>query len=627
MPYRLFLTPKSVVIIPLLLVLIITVACGEDATSTPRPTATSVPTTAPPPATPTTAAMEPTAMPMPTNTPRPGEPTATSAPPTLTPEPTATAIPQATATPRSTLTPVATPAPTPTLGFMTSSVKQLIMVAGPPADETNMPWLMAAGATFQIRPMFEPLIGLERRTGELEPHLAANWELGADARSWTLDLQKDVPWHFGFGDFTAADVVHSFEMDISEDSRTSDRGTWVSRVGSSDNIDVVNPHKMVFNLLVVDPTLWFDFAVKSGNLLIISKAQWDAEGKTGMLDKPAGTGSHQYVDREISQFIQYERVESHWRKTPSFSELMMHFVPEAATRMAMLLTGETHFTELPKELHKTAISAGMQRISGKLPGTAWHYFWGGMYFATPDDLKGIPVENVLVREAMNRAIDRHEIIDTIFDGRGEIATHHAFHPTRQGWDPAWLEEFEENYGYDPAKARQLLADAGYPDGFDIKIYDYARGGYPELPSVNQALCLYFADVGINCTLESVDYATANAPLKDKTLHGYIMGFQPFGAYPPHKITYIMTNTQGGFPAYTHPVLEQLFDELSEAQADDWDVIVGAIGEHLYANYAIMPMFFTLPEAFIDPAVIEEFFAPGGNATPFYTHIEYTVPAS
>jgi ABC-type transport system substrate-binding protein len=474
---------------------------------------------------------------------------------------------------------------------------------------------------FMLRPMYEPLIGVDRNTGELEPQLASNWEAATDGRSWDLDLQQDVPWHFGFGEFTAADVVHSFERVTAEDSVATDKSTWVSRVGTGENINVVNSHKVIFNLQVVDPQLWFNFATRSGNMLMISKSQWDAEGEEGMIKKPTGTGSYQYVDRVVGQFILFDRVENHWRKTPEFKQLIIQVVPEPSTRLAMILTGEAHFTDLPREIHDTALDGGMQRVSALLPGTSWMYLWGGLYFTHPGLLEGLPVEDVRVREAMNRAIDRQELIETIMAGRAEMATHHGYHPTRQGFNPAWLTDFEANYGYDPAKARQLLADAGYPDGFDIQIYDYPYGGFPEINQINEAFCQYFIAVGIGCTLNSVDYAVARPELMNRTLHGSMMGFPPFAAYPPHNITYLMKDSRAAFPSYNHPFIDQQFDKLFEADPAGWDAIVESIGQHIYDEYAIIPLFFSRAEVILDPKVIGEFKTPGVYSDQ-YTHLEY-----
>ena len=471
MAYRRLLQPRFLVSIPLLLVLIIAVACGEDATSTPQPTATSAPTTAPPPA---TAAMEPTATPTkpaatatPAPTPKPGEPTHTPAPPTSTPKPTATK-----AAVRPTLTPTPTalpPAPTPTPGFATSSVNQLLVATAPPVRESMLPWENPC-VMLLVRPFYENLVGIDPVSASYSGELAKSWEMRPDGLQWTLELQ-DAPFHFGWGEFTSTDVRHSWEQTVQEAGVGCDATNWRASTTTAEDIDISDPRKVVWNMAKVWPNLDFELTNIGGTIMMTSKAQWDAVGLDGMRKQPAGTGPFRYVEQVVKSHVLYERVENHWRRTPDFKELLIRIVLEDSTRLAMLLTDEAHIADLPKDLQDTAIAGGMSRTAATNFGTAWYLNFGGNYFGTPEDLKeNVAFNNVKVREALNRSIDRDAIIDSFFFGRAEKAAQVWYNPATPGWDPKWADDFEANYGYDPDKAKVLLAEAGYPDGFEMTLW-------------------------------------------------------------------------------------------------------------------------------------------------------------
>ena len=559
--------PRALLLIPLLLVLIAAVACGEDATATPRPTATALPT-------------------------------ATTVPPTPTP----------------------TAVPTPTPAFFTSSVGQLITGTPPALHDTPIPW-QTTSVLFLTRPPFENLMTVDiDNPGIYIPQLASSWEMAPDGKAWTVQLLEDIPFHFGWDEFTSRDVLHTF-IKVSEDSsRATDRNRWLKWVGSSDNVELQGDHQVTFNLTGINPDLDWLMSGRSGNLVLTSKAQWDAEGEPGMLKQPAGTGPWQFVERRIGEFALYERVEDHWRIVPEFKELKMRMIPEDASRMAAALAEEIHMAELPKDLQEDLIAQkGWKRVSAEAPGQAWFYLWGGLYFSTPDKFDpDLPVVNKLVRQAMNKAIDREEMIDTLLRGRAKIATHQLYHPTRQAWDPSWAQRFDEFYGYDPDKAKQLLADAGYPEGFDISIYSYPYGGWPEILQINEALAQYWTAIGIDVKIEDVDYALGRQAGRGKTLGGHIMGFPPFGSRPPHIQVASLFWSQGGFVIYETPEIDTLYESLAGiADPADRERIQKEIGEILFTEFSHIPLFFTFYEVLVDPTMVAEYRTPGTYTDGLY----------
>ena len=304
--------------------------------------------------------------------------------------------------------------------------------------------------------------------------LATRWEMAPDGKSWTLDLREDVAFHFDFGEFDAKDVAHTRNlMGPPEGNLNTFRDTWATKV---EEVELVDDHRVVFRLGKPDPNMDF-FLSPSGDLAMLSKNQWDQEGQDGMEERFVSTGPYQYLEREVGQSISYERVPyEHWRvPNADFREMEQVWAPESATRLAMLLTGEAHIAELPRDVLAQAVSEGMGISQSGLGAIMTWIVMGGQYYVTGDEaydptvpyaLPGEPGR--LVRKALNKAISRDQINEFIFKQGGTPMLVHGFHPTLPGWNPEWEERWEEEYGYDPEAARDLLEQAGFPNGFTLK---------------------------------------------------------------------------------------------------------------------------------------------------------------
>ena len=108
---------------------------------------------------------------------------------------------------------------------------------------------------------------------------------------------------------------------------------------------------------------------------------------------------------------------------------------------------------------------------------------------------------------MNMAVNRSELMDNLFKDKGSPVYVSGFAPYLEGWNPEWAKRFDQLYGYNPAKAKELLKAAGYPAGtLKVKLLQYTEPGEAELPQVAEAVASYFNDVGIQATLEPIDAA-------------------------------------------------------------------------------------------------------------------------
>ena len=598
MVYSRFFNSKMLVFIPVLLLLIVAVACGDEATPTPQPTAT--PTSVPATATPVPA----TATPVPK-----GEPT-----------PTEKAVAKATSTPTAKPEPTPTPAP----AFFTSTVDRLLVATNPVLTENNFPWKQ--NDLWQVRPWAEGLMQIHPITGKIIPRLANAWEMRPDGKQWTITLNEGIPFHKGWGTFTNKDVKYNWLRFYADDATSAD-ATLLPRLipDPETNVELEGDYTVVLNLVVVEPDMDWNLGVSTaGRFVLLSKAQLE-EGGDALVEKDAaGTGPFEFVSRTLGQNILYKRVENHWRKTPEFKELMFHFVGEPATRLAMALAGETHMASLPRDLTDQAASqAGWARTTASISGTGFVYGYGGLYYHTggtvdPDN----PFLNLKVREAMARAVNVPEIIDTLFQGRARYAVSQYFHPAMQGWDEEFPALIEELYGYDLPKAKALMAEAGYADGFKTIMHDTVWVFSPALNLVNEAVATYLREINIDVELAPVEWGSVVSPmLRAHAAHGRIQPFPGFGLKAPaigSKLEHDARNPdKPQWVLYSHDDLNDIYDQLDiTVDRAERERLQREFGRHLIENYAMIPTVNVPAEFVFDPDVIESYTVHGLHGGTF-----------
>ena len=551
--------------------------------------------------------------------------------------------------PTPTPAPVATPTPTgapPAL--VTSTTRTLTVAFGPPISETLVPWL--GGDIAYKRPLFESLGGLDRFTGQPEPQLATEWSLSADALRWTFKLRKGVPFHFGWGEITSRDWAHAIAMS------TSIRSVDAARPVHQSLAAVETPDDYTLVLVQSRPDIFeiplYHFGTR-GSTVGVSKAYWDASGLEGYKVKAVGTGPYQFVTHAPGAGVTYERVLGHWRKPPEFQEIQQFFTAEAATRTAMMLAGDAHIVAVPRDREPILEARGMRVDRSVLPAFIYGFHFGGSHFeydklvaggydmaATnyqtyPKVIDDAYLEvspwtyhetGILVRVAINRAIDREVIRATLFRGQGEFMKVFGFHPTVPGWNPQWDVDFDARYGYDPERARDLLAEAGWPNGFPVKITAFDHPSVPESIDTIEVIAIYLQAIGLTVTLEQTPFSVRLQLQRERALQGQIAPF--IGRYRDVQLTARAYYAQpGGASVWENLFTWQTYDQMRTATnfvERDW--IIRELGDHLFYSYAGIPLLNIQASAVVDPAVVAQYAYPG-NTRDLYTHLEYVQAAN
>src|SRR5712691_4977461 len=296
----------------------------------------------------------------------------------------------------------------------TGKLERLRIAVAPVGWDTNFTWLNPRSGNLDKRPALEFLVGIDRHTGAYLPELAEKWEMAPDGKTWTIILRKGVKFHEHWGEFTARDVRHAVFLITQPESIQSDASTWRTLMGIektdtvedvakkvAEGVEIINDYQVVFRLKQAAPEFMETISANT-DLVIESKARWDAGGKELYGQKVVGTGPFEFVERKVGAHILYKRVENHWRKTPEYKELEFRWVPEGVTRLATLLAEEIHISDVDRALQKDAVAKGMQIFTSKLPAIQHQWQFGGLYFASPDKLDpSVPFVKREVRQAIN----------------------------------------------------------------------------------------------------------------------------------------------------------------------------------------------------------------------------------
>ena len=485
-------------------------------------------------------------------------------------------------------------------------------------SETNRFWTVSRPDQLQYDPFLETLLDLDPKTGEVVPRLAKRWEVSPDAKEWTFYLQQGVQFHYGFGEFTAHDVVHSHKLVSGDDSRATFVGFW----RLAEEVKALDDYTVVFRMK--EPAVTFPYAAsRSGDLRIVSKAQWDKEGIEGFDNRPAGTGSYRYVSRKLGDSILYERVDNHWRgEKPDFKQLEIRLAQEEATRLAMLLSGKAHVGDLSRQLQADALDKGMKVISSQLPIDWVSIYMGGQYYlpGDPQFKAGVPWHDKRVRQALNMAINRAEMLTAIFQGKGKPVYVSCYDPSLEGWNPEWSQKFEAQYGYNPDKAKALLKEAGFPPGkLKINVVSFQSPGEEELPQVAESLSLYFHEVGVETEVRVVDWARVRGMIREKATHDIIYP-NIISIRPIQEWLRVAYYSKGSGHIYEDEFLETKYLELTQTtEPEARDKLAREIGDHLFDQFADIPLFWLFNEVVANPKVVESWTYPGtggGRTTHF-----------
>ena len=368
----------------------------------------------------------------------------------------------------------------------------------------------------------------------LAPSLAESWSASEDGLSYEFVLRKGVKFHNG-DPVTVEDVKFSFER-----YRGNSNDMMKNRVAV---VETPDPQHVRFKLK--EP--WSDFLVfyasASGAGWVVPKNYVEKVGEDGFKRAPIGAGPYKFVSFTPGVELVLEAFDQYWRKTPSVKRLVFKVIPEETTRLAALQRGEVDIVysirgELAEELQRTP---GLNLKPAVIQGPFWLYF--------PDqwDPKS-PWHDERVRLAASLAMDRKAINDALTLGYSRLTNSIVPDTFEFYWQPPAP-------AFDPAKANQLLTEAGYPKGFDAGEYS-CDSSYANL---GEAVVNNLREVGIRAKLRPLERAAFFEAYGNKKLKDIIQsGSGAFGNAATRLEAYVV---KGGTYAYgNYPDIDELFQQ-------------------------------------------------------------------
>jgi ABC-type transport system substrate-binding protein len=223
----------------------------------------------------------------------------------------------------------------------------------------------------------------------------------------------------------------------------------------------------------------------------------------------------------------------------------------------------------------------------------------------------LPWTNVKVRQAMNKAINRKELLKVLYKGRASPMYVHGFYPDLEGWDPTWEKRFPEMYGYDPAAAKRLLAEAGYPKGFKAKAWLYPFAGAPEMVALMEAVAIQLREVGIEIALEEADWVAAVRPkLQKREASGYLWAVPPSKKAVEPQLAVFNVGKGIAHMFQTDEIYKMWEDLLQITDAKARDAQLRKIGNYKFENFETIPLFDVFIEVVVDPKIVRDWPFPG-----------------
>ena len=443
------------------------------------------------------------------------------------------------------------------------------------------PWLETAFGKGYMTLLYDFLVGTNA-DGSLstENGVAERWEMSADGRTWTFRLRRGIKFHDGT-DLTAEDAKWSLEMVTKPDSVAA----FAARLrGAIEEMQVVDPYTLVIR--TKSPTIFLaqDLSMGTGyEGAILPKHYYERVGTDGFATKAVGSGPYKWVKGVTGSSLELEAVDRHWAEgVPKFKTVTYRVIPEESTRIAMMQTGEADIVGISRERVPELQARGFKvfvKERGSVMGCYFHQQW-----------EDVPVADKRVRQALNLAINREELAQFIFAGQAKLV---AMYPIGSFAVAAGADQSLQPYPYDPNRAKQLLKEAGYANGFETTIYSYAREDVPEMVRLVEALAGYAAKIGVKLTVFSTEYPVARTKRMTGKMPGHISCLgTPNRANPGDLLSLLHTlhHSSSRFTDHKVPELDALIEKATSATSvEEVNTLIGDIHRWMYNDFGTMPI--------------------------------------
>jgi dipeptide transport system substrate-binding protein len=376
------------------------------------------------------------------------------------------------------------------------------------SPENFYPGVNTTGTSFDANSqIYSRIVDFERGTTKVVPGLAEKWDISPDGLTYTFHLRKGVKWHNHRGwkptrDMNADDVIFMMERQNKEDNPyfkvTSSNHSYWNDMGMAKiikSIQKVDDYTVRITLNKPEAPFLSNLAMEYAG--VQSKEYADAMLKAGTPEKidqePIGTGPFYLVQYQKDAIVRYKAFPEFWGGKAKIDDLVFAITPDASVRWAKLQKGECHVMPYPNPADLDAIRKDPNVVVLDQAGLNVGYL---AYNTTKK-----PFDDVRVRKAINMAINKKAIIDGVYLTTG-VAAKNPIPPTQWSYNDSIKDD-----PYDPAAAKKLLAEAGYPNGFttDLWAMPVQRPYNPNAKRIAELIQADLVKVGVTAEIKSFEW--------------------------------------------------------------------------------------------------------------------------
>ena len=522
-----------------------------------------------------------------------------------------------------------------------AKLERLRIAVAPMGWDTNFTWLNPRSGNLDKRPALEFLVGIDRHTGAYIPELAEKWEMAPDGKTWTITLRQGVKFHDNWGSSRPKTSATRCSSITQPESVQSDASTWRTLMGVAktdtiedvakkveQGVEIIDDYKVVFRLKQAVPEFVETISANT-DLVIESKARWDAGGKELYGQKVVGTGPFEFVERKVSAHVLYKRVENHWRKTPEYQRARVPLGAGGRDQAGRPCSAdEVHISDVRPGL---AEGRGGQGDAGPHePTTTPSSTSGNLVGCTlprPDKLDpNVPFVKKAVRQAMNLAINRQAIAEkppgwsggsrigcmgtipswTVTSGRGS--------GTRTG-----TSALRSSTAMTRPRPRRFWSRRGIPMGLSSRLYLYTLPGLPEMVDIGQAMALDWQAIGLKPKLVEIELlqGAGEVPDQDDPRGCCFPRATPCAPWMLIRLVHKAKDSTGY--CYEHPFIEERLEALGKVvDPAERARLLREIGDHKFTEFAGDTAVLAVRGSDCEPQVCRGVCVPGGDHRLLYT---------
>ena len=408
------------------------------------------------------------------------------------------------------------------------------------SDPNTINCMESAGDPVQqniITGIFDSLVVVDYKDSSIHPGLATSWKQ-VDDTTWLVTLRKGVQFHKGYGEMTAEDAAFTMNYIVQNKTNAYTYVTFVTKAEAVDRYTVKYTLKAPFAPFLVTSLFY-------GSGMVVSKKAFEERGFKAFNRDPIGTGPFEFVEWSPASQIILKRFDKYWDTgRPYLDRLHYRVVPEAFVRMNMLKTGEIDMLTNPDFKDLKSLGEDPRFVVDSLPGHNFDFI--------AFNFKRKPFDNKKVRQAIAWAIDRKEIVDNVYYGYAAI--------TDNPITPGMLAHTDRRYypdTADVAKAKQLMVEAGYPNGFTTT---YITSPKEQLKRLQVIVAAQLQKIGVTVQLQSLDAGTFSSRFWNTK--DFDMATRDLNIVSPDPDStlywFLHTNTTGS-AGYDNPEVDRLLD--------------------------------------------------------------------